>query len=267
VSNNPHFLLTNDDGVQAEGLRRLEEVLRRYGRVTIIAPDRERSGVSHAFSLNHPLLLEQHGPEIFSLSGTPADCVMFGVRGCQADGEVPDYVFAGINHGANLGEDVIYSGTVAAAREAAIYGIPSVAVSLATEFSTRFDSEHLHLETAAHFVEVFLPHFLEQSFPPNHLLSINVPNIPVDQLKGGRFATLGKRVYRDHFIKKKDEKGRESYWLTGENPTHEPSKETDFHALEESYASITPLRHLYSDPEDLKPFSDWPSLERDGNAP
>jgi len=256
-----HFLLTNDDGIEAEGLLRLAGVLREFGRVTIIAPDRERSGISHGFSLNHPLKLQAHDLDTYSLTGTPADCVMFGIRSFLCEGDAPDYVFSGINHGANLGTDVVYSGTVAGAREGAIFNKPSVAVSLAIEFSSRFDSQPLHFETAVAFMRSFLPPFLEHSLPESTFLNINVPNIPLDLLKGGCFTRIGKRIYRDRFIKKQDKEGNELYWLGGEPPTHVLEEGTDFSALDQSMASVTPLRWMTEYPEDATFFSDWPPLE------
>lgn len=257
----PHFLLTNDDGIGAEGIRRLEEVLRDFGRVTVIAPDRERSGVSHGFSLTHPLKLQSHGPDSYSLSGTPADCVIFGIRSFLCEDDAPDFIFSGINHGANLGTDVVYSGTVAGAREGAIFGKPSVAVSLATEFSSRFDSQLLHFETAASFIRSFLPTFLEHDLPQDTFLNINVPNIPLDVLKGGCFTRIGRRIYRDRFIKKHDKDGNELYWLGGEPPTHVLEEGTDFSALDQSMASVTPLRWMTAYPEDVAFFKDWPPME------
>ncbi|MBE7489069.1 MAG: 5'/3'-nucleotidase SurE [Candidatus Omnitrophica bacterium COP1] len=257
----PHFLLTNDDGIEAEGIHCLAGLLRRFGRVTLLAPDRERSGVSHAFSLNRPLALKHHGEDVYSLTGTPADCVMFGIRSFLVEENAPDYVFSGINHGANLGTDVVYSGTVAGAREGALFRIPSVAVSLATEFSNRFDSQHLHFESVIQFVDSFLPMLFERSLPEGTFLNINVPNIPPDLLKGGQFTRVGKRIYRDRFICKVDEHGNELFWLGGEPPTHTPEEGTDFDALENSMASITPLRWIPADHGELSHFKDWPSLE------
>lgn len=263
MTQSPHFLLTNDDGIEAEGIHRMAEVLRRFGRVTIIAPDRERSGVSHGFSLNHPLELKRLGEDTFSLSGTPADCVMFGIRSFLAEGDAPDYVFSGINHGANLGADVIYSGTAAGAREGAMFKKPSVAVSLAREFSTRFDTGQLHFETVVQLLESFVPCFLERGLPEGVFLNVNVPNIPPDLYKGARFTRIGQRVYRDHFIRKVDDEGREFYWLGGEPPTHETGEGTDFEAMELSMGSITPLKVFVSVPEDLESFGHWPTLEAD----
>lgn len=267
TSSHPHFLLTNDDGIEAEGLHRLADLLRGFGRVTVIAPDRERSGVSHGFSLNHPLQLKHRADGVYSLSGTPADCVMFGIRSFLAQDDGPDYVFSGINHGANLGSDVVYSGTVAGAREGAIFRRRSVAVSLATEFSSRFDSQRLHFETVIRFLERFLPEFLARPFSPEVFLNINVPNTPIELFKGGRFTHIGRRIYRDHFIKKVDEMGDEYYWLGGEPPTHEPLEGTDFEAMEASMASVTPLRWLLPNGSDLALFAEWPSLETTSTPP
>jgi 5'-nucleotidase len=217
--------------------------------------------------LNHPLALKQTGSDWYSLSGTPADCVIFGIRSFLCENDAPDYVFSGINHGANLGTDVVYSGTVAGAREGAIFEKPAIAVSLATEFSSRFDPQPLHFETVTRYLETFLPFLLERSLPPGYLLNINVPNIPLDLLKGGLFTRLGKRIYRDRFIKKTDKEGNELFWLGGEPPTHVAEEGTDFHALESSYVSMTPLRWMTSESKDVELFEDWPSLDQtNGNG-
>ena len=260
MKDKPHFLVTNDDGCDAEGIRLLAEALRQHGRVTLIAPDRERSAISHAFSLNHPIRLKKLADGSYSLSGTPADCVMFGLRGFLEDGNLPDYVFSGINQGANLGEDVIYSGTVAGALEGALFDRPSVAVSLATEFSSRFESRRLHLETAAAFVDRFVPDLVARGLPRGVFLNVNVPNIPLDQLTGTQFTRLGKRIYKDRVIKRIDPHGREYYWLGGDPPTHQAEEGTDFHAMEMSMVSVTPLRWKMSHDRDLSYFADWPSV-------
>jgi 5'-nucleotidase len=256
----PHLLLTNDDGYDAEGIRELSKVLRGYGKVTLIGPDRECSGISHGFSLNHPLRLKRKGEGVYSLSGTPADCVMFGLRGFLEPADLPDFVFSGINHGANLGWDVIYSGTVAGALEGTLFDKPAVAVSLATEFSGRFESGLLQFETVVAFLEEFVPVLLARGIPNGVFLNINVPNIPKEDLRGYAFTRLGKRIYRDRVVKRTDPHGREYYWLGGEPPTYESEDGTDFHALEQSMVSITPLRWKMSHPEDLDLFSDWPQV-------
>jgi 5'-nucleotidase len=188
---------------------------------------------------------------------------MFGLRGFLDSEDLPDFVFSGINHGANLGEDVIYSGTVAGALEGVIFGRPSVAVSLATEFSSRFDSQHLHLETAATFIDRFVPLLVERRLPKGVFLNVNVPNLPVDQVNGSRFTRLGKRIYNDRVVKRVDPHGREYYWLGGDPPTHQPEEETDFSALEMSIVSVSPLRWKMSHPEDIDLFGDWPETTLD----
>ena len=256
----PHFLLTNDDGIDALGIHRLHEVLQKHGKVTLIAPDRERSAVSHGFSLHHPLRLIERGEARYSLSGTPVDCVMFGLRGFLELEDLPDYVISGINHGANLGDDVLYSGTVAGALEGALFNKPSVAVSLATEFSDPEEHQTLHMETAAAFMDAFIPHFLKKPCPPGTLLNVNIPNLGKDRIKGSRFTTLGKRIYRDRVIQREDPQGKEYFWIGGDPPEHVAEKGSDFDALSQGEVAITPLRWQMSHPEDLRHYSDWPSI-------
>lgn len=257
----PHFLLTNDDGIDALGINMLHEVLQRHGRVTMIAPDRERSAVSHAFSLHHPLRIIQRREGVYSLSGTPVDCVMFGLRGFLDPEDLPDFVISGINHGANLGDDVLYSGTVAGALEGALFQKPSAAVSLATEFSDPKELQRLHMETAAAFMDAFIPHFIENPCDPGSLLNINVPNLSIDRIEGSRFTKLGKRIYRDRVIQREDPQGRQYYWIGGDPPDHEPEEGTDFDALTHRCVAVTPLRWRMHHPQDLARYSDWPSIQ------
>ncbi|MCA9413796.1 MAG: 5'/3'-nucleotidase SurE [Candidatus Omnitrophica bacterium] len=259
-SERPHFLLTNDDGIDALGINMLHEVLQNHGRVTMIAPDQERSAVSHAFSLHHPLRLIKRRESVYSLSGTPVDCVMFGLRGFLDPEDLPDFVISGINHGANLGDDVLYSGTVAGALEGAMFSKPAVAVSLATEFSDPKELQKLHMETAAGFMDAFIPHFVEKPCPGGTLLNVNVPNLPKDRIEGSRFTTLGKRIYRDRVIQRHDPQGREYYWIGGDPPEHEPAEGTDFDALSHNHVAITPLKWRMCHGEDLRRYSDWPSI-------
>jgi 5'-nucleotidase len=263
MNSQPHLLLTNDDGYDSAGIHALRQAASQFGRVTLIAPDQERSAVSHAFSLNHPLRLRERSDKIYSLSGTPADCVMFGLRGFLEEGNLPDFVLSGINHGANLGEDVLYSGTVAGALEGALFDKPSIAVSLATEFGSKKEGPRLQLETAAAFLQGFLPVLLERGLPKGMMLNINVPNIPIEELKGSRFTRLGRRIYQDRVIRRVDPHGREYYWLGGDPPTHHPEEGTDFDAMQLGMVSITPLRWRMSLPEDMDYFADWPSISPD----
>jgi 5'-nucleotidase len=256
----PHFLLTNDDGIDALGINLLYEVLQKHGRVTLIAPDRERSAVSHAFSLHHPLRIIKRREGVFSLSGTPVDCVMFGLRGFLGTEDLPDFVISGINHGANLGDDVLYSGTVAGALEGALFEKPSVAVSLATEFSDPKELQTLHMETAAGFMDAFIPHFVDKPCPGGSLLNLNVPNLPKERIQGSRFTSLGKRIYRDRVIQREDPQGREYYWIGGDPPEHKAEEGTDFAALTDDCVAITPLRWRMCHREDLARYSDWPSI-------
>ncbi|MCA9439073.1 MAG: 5'/3'-nucleotidase SurE, partial [Candidatus Omnitrophica bacterium] len=200
-SERPHFLLTNDDGIDALGINMLYEVLQNHGRVTMIAPDQERSAVSHAFSLHHPLRLIKRRESVYSLSGTPVDCVMFGLRGFLDPEDLPDFVLSGINHGANLGDDVTYSGTVAAAFEGHLLGFPSVAFSLASgtgDFGlAAAAARELVLQLAA------------RERVPTLLLNVNFPDSP--EYRGLRVTSLGHRRYEDVIDERTDPRGKTYY--------------------------------------------------------
>jgi 5'-nucleotidase len=226
------ILVTNDDGIHADGLRALAKALRPLGHVTVIAPDREQSAASHALTLHRPLRIRKVEEDILSVDGTPTDCVLLGVHGYLK--QKPDLVVSGINHGPNMGNDTTYSGTVAAAVEGTFLGIPSVALSLATwkeaDFAPAGDVAH-------HLVRTFLDHGIR----PGMCLSVNIPPIPREAMKGVRVTRLGKRVFRDVIVEKTDPRGKLYYWIGGEDPTWEPDERSDFNAVNEGYVSVTPL--------------------------
>jgi 5'-nucleotidase len=226
------ILLSNDDGIHASGLLRLAEGLAGIAEVTIVAPLTEQSAASHALTLHNPLRIQRLGERRFGVQGTPTDCVLLAIR--EFLPERPDLVLSGINQGPNMGEDVIYSGTVAAAMEGSLLGVPSLAVSLASWELRDFAPA---VERAATVVRALLA----RSLPERLLINMNVPPLPAPDIRGFRVTRLGSRVYNDAIVKKTDPRGRDYYWIGGAAPSWAPSPESDFAAVEEGYVSLTPL--------------------------
>lgn len=231
------ILLTNDDGVQAEGLAALRRSLETLGTVWVVAPEREQSGASHALTLHRPLRVRRLEERIFSVDGTPTDCVMLACRGIA---ELPDghfdLVVSGINHGPNLSEDVTYSGTVAAAIEGLMLGFPSLAVSSEAKRPGSFEAAG---GVARYVVEQLLRH----GMPAGVLLNVNVPDRPADEIRGYRITRLGTRAYSGSVFRKTDPRGRPYYWIGEEETVFERQEGADFSALRDGYVSITPI-HL-----------------------
>ncbi|MGI6455537.1 MAG: 5'/3'-nucleotidase SurE [bacterium] len=248
----PQILVVNDDGIHAPGLKALAESLRSLGDVWIIAPDRERSGVSHSFTMYQPIRAQKVGDQTYIIDGTPTDCVMFGTRGFLEN--PPDLVAAGINNGPNLGIDTVYSGTVAAAHEGHLSGVPSFAISMDVPLQRDF----YHFETAARFAPMIAKKILEHKLPAGCFLNINVPNLPWEELQGVAVTRLGQRVYHDRVIRRTDPQGKEYFWIGGEKPTWIQAEGTDFHALEEKKISVTPLG------QDFTQFHAIPELDKWG---
>ena len=233
------LLLSNDDGILAHGLDCLVRAAEPLGDVYVVAPDREQSATSHSLTLHYPLRPVRRGDRRWQVDGTPTDCVMLAVEALLPDR--PDFVLSGINHGQNMGEDVLYSGTVAAAMEGLALGIPSIAVSFAGG-DLRADLTHLD-----HQVEVLTPllrHLTAlPSFPPNTLLNVNLPPVPAGKIRGVRLTRLGRRVYSNSLQAMHDPWGREIYWIGGGSATWAGPDDSDFRAIQEGYVSVTPL-HL-----------------------
>lgn len=227
-----NILLTNDDGVHAPALEPLRRALSALGTVTIVTPDRDQSATSHSLTLNRPLRIHQHGERRYSIDGTPTDSVLIAFHGLLD--EKPDLVVSGINHGPNMGEDVFYSGTVAAAIEGAMQGTPAIAVSLVTR-------EVADFEAPARFVARLAAETLERGLPAKGVLNVNLPHRPWEEILGVRWTTLGTRVYSDTLIAKTDPRGRAYYWIGGADPVWEPREGSDFHAVDAGYISVTPL--------------------------
>lgn len=244
------LLLSNDDGVHALGLATLAAALEDLAELLIVAPDRNRSGASNSLSLDRPLSTRQMDNGFWSVDGTPTDCVhlaMGGVFGSQ-----PDLVISGINHGANLGDDVLYSGTVAAATEGRFLGLPALAVSL--------DGER-NFATAASVVRKLVEGFMSEKsrlqLPPRSLLNINVPDVPLFALKGYQVTRLGHRHRGPEPIKVLDPRGKPRYWIAAAGDAAESGPGTDFYAVAEGQVSITPLQFDMTRHESLDQVSTW----------
>lgn len=242
------ILVTNDDGIHADGLRALAKALRPLGNITVIAPDREQSAASHALTLHRPLRIKKVEEGVLSVDGTPTDCVLLGVHGFLK--QRPHLVVSGINHGPNMGNDTIYSGTVAAAVEGTFLGIPSVAVSLATW-------ENADFEPAALVVRDLVKTFLDHGIHAGMCVSVNIPPIPRPSMKGVRITRLGKRVYHDVIVEKTDPRGKLYYWIGGEDPTWEHDELSDFNAVSEGYVSVTPLQLEQTDYKAIVEMEAW----------
>lgn len=243
-----HLLVTNDDGIHAEGIQYLSQVLHEEGqgyRLSVIAPDRERSAVGHAITMHQPLRVEKlsfiHNRELsgWAVNGTPSDCVKLAIEAILED--KPDLVISGINRGSNLGTDVLYSGTVSAAVEGLIMGIPSVAVSLTDR------GEEKDYRYAARFINKLIPALMNSAIQASTLININVP-VHTDQVKGARVTSLGTRRYKNIFDQRIDPRGSIYYWLAGELVEDDPENaDSDTRAIRENYISITPVHFSLTD--------------------
>ncbi len=232
------ILLSNDDGILAKGLSVLERACEPLGDLYVVAPDREQSATSHSLTLHHPLRPVQLGERRWQVDGTPTDCVMLA---CEALlDQRPDFVISGINHGPNMGEDVLYSGTVAAAMEGLALGIPSIAVSFAGSI-LRADAL---LDTQVEMLRTLLKTLTSlPAFPRDTLLNVNLPGVAADQVKGYRLTRLGRRVFSDSITRMKDPWGREILWIGGGSVEWSGPEDSDFRAVHDGYVSVTPL-HL-----------------------
>jgi len=233
------ILCTNDDGYLAYGLECLVRAAEQIGEVTVVAPDREQSATSHSLTLHHPLRPVPRGPRRFQVDGTPTDCVMLAVEALMP--ERPDFVLSGINHGQNMGEDVLYSGTVAAAMEGLALGIPSIAISFAGG-DLRADVSRLDEQVT--ILVPLLRHLTSlKPFPADTLLNVNLPPVSPTEQRGIRLTRLGRRVYSNSIQPMRDPWGREIYWIGGGDITWEGGDDSDFQAIRDSCVSVTPL-HL-----------------------
>jgi len=230
------ILISNDDGYRARGIVALRDALAGLGELTVVAPDRNRSGASNSLTLEVPLRVAQAETGVFYVQGTPTDCVHLAISGLFPF--EPDMVVSGINDGSNLGDDVLYSGTVAAATEGRFLGKPAVAISLNTD-GLRGDATR-HFETGAHFARVIVERLQANPYG-RAVLNVNVPNIPVDQVKGIKVTRLGNRHRAEAVIRAEDPRGRPVYWIGPAGAGQDAGPGTDFHAVSEGYVSVTPL--------------------------
>lgn len=226
------ILVSNDDGIHSEGIKSLARALKRVGEIFVVAPDRERSAASHSLTLHRPLRVEKHGSNIYAVDGTPTDCINIAVNGILK--KKPDLVVSGINKGGNLGDDVTYSGTVSAAMEGTLLGIPSIAISLVSR-------DNFDFKAAAKFAARLARFILKKELPKDTLLNINVP--PGVNVKGYKITKQGKRFYGDAVVEKVDPRGKKYYWIGGDVLKWEGGKDTDFEAIADNFISITPV-HL-----------------------
>ena len=230
-----NILVTNDDGIHAIGLRELAAAMRTVGRVAVVAPDRERSAVSHALTLHSPLRAHRLDEDVFAVDGTPTDCVNLGIHNLISFR--PDLVVSGINRGANLGDDITYSGTVSAAMEATLMGIPAIAFSLATT------AAGAHYAAAAAAAVRIVSQMAGRGLPDDTFLNVNIPDLPGDQLRHPLVTVQGKRAYEGSIVDKTDPRGNRYYWIGAGQADFMDLPGSDCHAVRRGHISVTPL-HL-----------------------
>ncbi|MCK5889471.1 MAG: 5'/3'-nucleotidase SurE [Methylococcales bacterium] len=243
-----HILISNDDGYLATGLHTLVESLKRYATVSVVAPDKNRSAASNSLTLDMPLRANTSENGFIRVDGTPTDCVHLAITGLLKN--EPDMVFAGINHGANLGDDVLYSGTVAAATEGRFLGLPAVAISLTS-------SDPKHFETAAHVASYLFHNIIKKPLPQDTLLNVNVPDIPIAELQGYQSTRLGQRHKAEPVIKSSDPRGKDIYWVGPPGAEQDAGAGTDFFAIKNNYVSITPLQLDLTRYERMDEIKQW----------
>ena len=247
-----HILLSNDDGYLAEGLNALANALREHAEISVVAPDRNRSAASNSLTLEMPLRVYATDNGFIKVDGTPTDCVHLAITGLL-DHE-PDMVFAGINHGSNLGDDVLYSGTVAAATEGRFLGLPAIAISLV-------GSNPIHFETAADVAVTLLKQLVKKPLPKDTILNVNVPDVALKDLKGFKATRLGQRHKSEPVIKSKDPRGRIIYWVGPPGAEQDAGPGTDFYAINEGYVSVTPLQIDLTRYESIDALASWLPME------
>jgi len=243
-----HILLSNDDGYLAQGLIALAEELQSFAEISVVAPDRNRSAASNSLTLEMPLRAQKTANGFIKVDGTPTDCVHLAITGLL-DKE-PDMVFAGINHGANLGDDVLYSGTVAAATEGRFLGLPAVAISMVS-------SDPQYLDTAVKVAGEILQRLLDKPLAKDILLNINVPDLPWDKIKGFQSTRLGQRHKAEPVIQAQDPRGRIIYWVGPPGAEQDAGPGTDFYAVSQGYVSVTPLQLDLTRYDALDKLKEW----------
>ncbi len=242
------ILISNDDGIYSDGIVALYDALKEIAQVIVVAPDRERSAAAHSLTLHYPLRVEKIKKSFYTVDGTPTDSVILGVH--QIVKKKIDLVVSGINKGPNLGDDITYSGTVAAAMEGTLLGIPSFAISL--DSRNKFD-----FKPAADYAVKLAKSILKYGLPKGTLLNVNVPGLPADQIKKAVITRQGKRVYGNTIAEKTDPRGKKYYWIGGDDIGFLNEPETDFEAINNGAVSITPIKLDYTDHESIRILKDW----------
>ncbi len=242
------ILLSNDDGFRAEGLHCLADAIRDLADIVIVAPDRDRSGASNSLTLDAPLRVNRADDGVYYVNGTPTDCVHVAITGLLDD--EPDMVISGINNGANLGDDVLYSGTVAAAMEGRFLGLPAVAISLAAAGSG-------HLESAALVARQLIQQLQASPLSTSTILNVNVPDLPYDKLNGFRATRLGYRHRAEPVVRDEDPRGRPIYWVGAAGPEQDGGPGTDFYAIGEGCVSVTPMQIDLTRHDELDVVRGW----------
>ncbi|MBK8523611.1 MAG: 5'/3'-nucleotidase SurE [Betaproteobacteria bacterium] len=227
------ILLSNDDGYFAPGIEHLARALTALGEITVVAPERDRSGASNSLTLDRPLSLRRTANGFYHVNGTPTDCVHLAVTGMLDT--LPDMVVSGINHGANMGDDTIYSGTVAAATEGYLLGVPAIAVSLVGKSGT-------HFATAAGIAKQLVERFIAQPIRSSVLLNVNVPDVPPEQIRGIKVTRLGRRHKAEPVVRANTPRGETVFWVGAAGEAADAGEGTDFHAVANNFVSVTPLQ-------------------------
>lgn len=243
------ILCTNDDGYLAAGIQVLASAAHDLGQVTIVAPDREQSATSHSLTLHRPLRASRATDGAMVVDGTPTDCVIVAVNEVLDD--PPDFCLSGVNHGPNMGEDVLYSGTVAAAMEATVIGVPSVAVSYTGDTFEEIEAWEPSLRALLRRI------LRRDSFPEDTLLNVNLPSVAPDDVKGVKVTSLGRRRYSDSLTRDTDPSGREYFWIGGGTSSWSGTPDSDFRAIEDGYISITPLHLDLTNYELMEEIRGW----------
>jgi len=243
------ILVTNDDGIHSEGILILAKALRKIGQVYVVAPDREKSTTAHSLTLHRPLRVERIKRNIYAVDGTPADCVYIGVNVILP--KRPNLIVSGINKGGNLGDDVTYSGTVSAAFEATLLGIPSFSISLVSR-------SHFKFQTAARFAVRLARYVMKKGLPKDTFLNVNVPNVDEKEIKSYRITKQGRWIHNgDAVVEKVDPRGKKYYWITGGELVFDKREDTDFDAVSNSYISITPLHVDLTNHSSIHELKKW----------
>ena len=243
------ILISNDDGINSEGLNSLVESITELAcEVFVVAPDRDQSAASHSLSLHRPLRAERIADNIFSVDGTPTDCINLAVNGLLKD-KKPDLILSGINKAANMGDDITYSGTVSAAIEGTLLKIPSIAFSLDSRNNFKFD-------TASYYSRIISEYVLKNGLPAGTLLNVNIPNLDIGEIKGIKVTKQGKRLYDEPIVEKIDPRGKEYFWIGGNELDYVNIEKSDFVSVIDGYVSVTPIKLDLTDYEYLDELSE-----------